>query len=139
MDVLILLALLSPAVLGAKVLHLVVTQRLMLSRRLARQWAEGVVLCACVGLPVFVFSLFVGFFPDEACTSPRGRSAESLARLDGTFFPRSVTCRWDDGSSTELIPMWVNPLIFASIAGVLVCTVLAGNAVIRKKETEDHE
>ncbi|MBA8827622.1 hypothetical protein FHX42_005018 [Saccharopolyspora lacisalsi] len=141
MEVLIAAAYFAPVVLVVKVFHLLLTQQLTLSRRPAGRWIEAAVLCACAGLTVFAFSPFIGFARStrEVCASSTGRGTDSFTGLDGTIFPRSFACRWDDGSSTELVPMWVNPLIFACIAGVVARAALAVDAVVRRKGADDHE
>ncbi|GAB3497036.1 hypothetical protein [Amycolatopsis cihanbeyliensis] len=128
-------------VLTGKAVHLLATRRPMVARTPALKWGEGAVLCACAGLPIYVFSLFVGFgqSSSEACAAQSGRRAGAYVGYEESLFPRSGLCHWADGTSTDLVPVWVNPLIFSCIAGAVLCAAFAIRAAVRQKETLEHE
>jgi hypothetical protein len=41
------------------------------------------------------------------------------------MFPISQKCRWNDGTTTELVPSYVNPLLFTLLALAVLFLVLA--------------
>jgi len=51
--------------------------------------------------------------------------------LSGHFIPLAHQCLYTDGTSRELVPVWVNPLFFASLAATLVLILLAMRAANR--------
>lgn len=99
------------------------------SRLLAVAW-----FCACAGGLVHLWYLFIGFAQgtDEVCAAYTGRAADAFTGLDETAFPRSYVCRWADGSTTDLVPWWVNPVLFLTIAAVAGCTAAAVAIAVRR-------
>lgn len=69
---------------------------------------------------VYAFGLSTGFYildPDQMCASAAGHDpAGAWAGLDFSAFPLRNTCRWNDGTTYELVPGWVNPLSYALLA-----------------------
>ena len=61
---------------------------------------------------------------DEYC-------GEHVRKLSWHFFPLTHQCLYTDGTSRELVPVWVNPLFSASLAAALVLIVLAMRAANR--------
>jgi hypothetical protein len=51
--------------------------------------------------------------------------------LSWHFIPLTHQCSYTDGTSRELVPVWVNPLFFASLAATLVLILLAMRAANR--------
>jgi hypothetical protein len=46
-------------------------------------------------------------------------SAHPLAKypnLEGSLLPLSARCNWADGTSTQLVPAWVNPAFFTFLS-----------------------
>ena len=42
-----------------------------------------------------------------------------------TWLPLRHLCNWDDGTSTDLVPVYVNPILFVCLAATVICMVLA--------------
>jgi hypothetical protein len=53
--------------------------------------------------------------------------------IQDQFFPLSLTCRWQDGTSTQQVPPIVNPLIFLLFAAAVVLVVLGLRAMARDR------
>ncbi|MCU7724320.1 hypothetical protein ODJ79_11390 [Actinoplanes sp. KI2] len=51
--------------------------------------------------------------------------------LSWHLIPLTHQCQLTDGTSRELVPVWVNPLVFVSLAATLVLVVLAMRAANR--------
>jgi TRAP-type mannitol/chloroaromatic compound transport system permease large subunit len=51
----------------------------------------------------------------------------------GSFFPPSEKCRWKDGTTTELVPSFVNPLMLTLL---VLGVVLLGIALVAVFRTE---
>jgi hypothetical protein len=51
--------------------------------------------------------------------------------LSSHFVPLTHQCLYTDGTSRELVPVWVNPLLFVSLAATLVLILLAMRAANR--------
>lgn len=51
--------------------------------------------------------------------------------LSWHFIPLTPQCSFTDGTSRELVPVWVNPLFFVSLAATLVLVLLAMRAANR--------
>ncbi|SFT61878.1 hypothetical protein SAMN04487904_104344 [Actinopolyspora lacussalsi subsp. righensis] len=95
----------------------------------------GVWSCAAI---IFLFLAFLDYVwgglraitvPDagEVCLSlpregPRGGGFE---RIDYGTFPPSAECVWANGNTSDLVPSYVAPLLYAFLAGAVVCAVVA--------------
>ena len=42
-----------------------------------------------------------------------------------TWLPLRHMCNWDDGTSTDLVPVYVNPILFVCLAAAVICMVPA--------------
>lgn len=120
--------------LATKVVHLLVTRRWFFSRDSAGPWRglELIALSLSAGLPSYAAGLLGGFNTDgshAACVRAAGNPMRdegpqgNLTLVEG-FLPLSRDCRWSDGTHIELVPVWVNILVFAALAGIAVGTVL---------------
>lgn len=74
-----------------------------------------------------------GFYildPDQMCAASGADGDHVVTRMT---LPVSVQCVTDQGVGTELVPVWVNPVVFAGLA-VCVLAVWAGvSAAIRRR------
>ncbi|MEV0170351.1 hypothetical protein AB0I00_04355 [Streptomyces sp. NPDC050803] len=73
----------------------------------------------------YAWGVMSGFYildPDQMCAAQGVRGDHVVTR--GTL-PVSAQCVTSDGVGTELVPDWVNPVIFAGLA-LLVLSVMAG-------------
>lgn len=121
-----------------KLLHLLTTFQLTVSRRRPWAWAEGAALCVCVALLTYAFGAFSGVIDEgEFCAVKAGRDRpDSIVRNE---FPLSTECRWSDGFSVELVPAWINPVLFACLAGVALCVAMAVRAAVEENKEFVHE
>lgn len=91
---------------------------------------------------VYVAGVWSGHFVDSRawdriCTARPLDAADPYGRVD--WFPLVQQCRWRDGTTTDLVPPWVNPLLFSLLALAFVCLVLAARtAVGRPRELRNH-
>jgi hypothetical protein len=88
--------------------------------------AVGTFLLAVVAwVAGLVSGKLLSFRPaDEYC-------GEHVKALSWHFIPLTHQCSFTDGTSRELVPSWVNPLFFVSLAATLVLIVLAMRAANR--------
>ncbi|MFE9534945.1 hypothetical protein [Streptomyces sp. NPDC006691] len=124
-----------PAVflLGAKLAHLLATRRLWLSPRGARPGLELTVLSVCVAVAAYVPGLWIGFSTKgraEACVRALGNPMRdegpaSDPTVVERLFPLSRECRWGNGTRIDLVPLWLNAVICAALAGMVIGCVLA--------------
>ncbi|MBN3931992.1 hypothetical protein IQ279_20570 [Streptomyces verrucosisporus] len=91
------------------------------------QWALGAALCYCAALLCYGWGAFSGFTKTgEACAVDAGKPP--TARPDSISqdaFPLSTVCRWEDGTEVDIVPLFVNPVVLALVAGAVVCLVYA--------------
>ncbi|WP_326785742.1 hypothetical protein [Streptomyces sp. NBC_00151] len=141
---------LAPAVLVAFVLFVLVAARCM--RRLSApevvglerttwRWTGGALLGVLVTLLVYATGALAGFTQAaEICAIQAGRGPSSRpVSITESAFPPAHVCRWTDGTTVDLVPAWVGPLLYAGLAGVVVCSVLAVRAAAKRKKEFVHE
>ncbi|WP_129669608.1 hypothetical protein [Phytoactinopolyspora endophytica] len=116
-----------------KVLHSAVTLRLMVSDKEQFRWLEGAILFSSVGYAVYGWGLMVGFDtrPYRPCMSANPAPGGQPARIEDSLLPVSHRCVWADGTTIDLVPLWMNLTVFTCIAGTAVCFALAIYAVLR--------
>lgn len=128
-----------PLLLGAamlisvgKALHVLLSRRS--GRRAPVRLVAAAWVFACTGPSVFLVYDFIGFArpADEVCADWTGKDPDAYVGLQETRFPRSFVCRWTDGTTTDLIPAWVNPVLFLAIAGVAGCLGAASVIAVRR-------
>ncbi|AUG79441.1 Putative integral membrane protein [Kitasatospora sp. MMS16-BH015] len=103
-----------------------------------RRWGHGpfAVMAASVAYTAYGLGLFSGPLwqePDEYCGLVRGVPGDRVVSHEA--LPVSVQCMTQDGHGTELVPVWVNPLIYAGLAGAVAVVVLWIRAVARRRTT----
>ncbi|GGR39608.1 hypothetical protein [Streptomyces roseolus] len=101
------------------------TRRPVLSGRLPR--FTTCVLAAVLGgagaYGAYSWGVMSGFHvldPDQMCASKGARGDHVVTRWT---LPLSTRCVTSDGAGTELVPDWVNPVIFMGLALLLVALV----------------
>jgi hypothetical protein len=67
--------------------------------------------------------------PEKLCVGIRVRPPGTSQDL----FPLSYQCLGQDGTHTELVPTWINPLIFTLVAFAVVLFALGVNAAEPKQ------
>jgi hypothetical protein len=53
-----------------------------------------------------------------------GTALAEIGGLTESFFPLSNECHWTNGTSTELVPAWINLLLFTLIGATVIFFVL---------------
>ncbi len=48
------------------------------------------------------------------------------------WLPLRHICHWEDGTATDLVPIYINPILVTSLVGTVVCMVMAFRARRRK-------
>lgn len=86
----------------------------------------GGCLALILATVTYIYGVWTGHFfelraTDEYCADKPLASPPT----SWTWFPLKHLCRWNDGTSTSLVPAYVNPLLFACLATALVCMTLA--------------
>ncbi len=81
------------------------------------------IVYAAIAYAIGFVSDFYVLDPDQLCASQAGfysgtsgPSDSSWRGIDDSFLPLSHLCRWNDGTTYELVPPWVNPLFFTFLA-----------------------
>ncbi|MFI8498015.1 hypothetical protein ACIGFK_05875 [Streptomyces sp. NPDC085524] len=131
----VLLALPAVAFALVKAVHLAVTRRPGMSRTAAGQWSEAAMVCLSLAVIAFAWGNLRGFSsrPTRPCldalTAQHGpqshRTPDADIKIDQSYFPVSTECTFPGGVRVEVVPIWVNPLLMASLAGIAYCTVRA--------------
>ncbi|MEW2130792.1 hypothetical protein [Streptomyces sp. NPDC005435] len=91
------------------------------------------VLTATTAFGAYGYGLGCGFYfldPDQMCAA-MGIPGDTI--VTHTRLPVGAECVTDSGRATELVPSWVNPLVFTCLA---LCAVAVGAAVagaVRKR------
>lgn len=89
--------------------------------------ALGLVKAATVtGTLCYLFGFFQVFFAFPAKACPDFRGSSSTVHLDSYtsgLLPPHATCRWEDGSTKDILTVWVNPLLFTCAAVLIGCSV----------------
>ncbi|MFE6691655.1 hypothetical protein ACFVFQ_34940 [Streptomyces sp. NPDC057743] len=99
-----------------------ILSRSWLSVRVSR-WVEGA-FCGLLGtISMYAWGVFEGspFDIEETCRLNHGQQWDPDAAGPGSLFPLSNKCN----ATYELVPAYVNPLIYLGIATVVVCLGMA--------------
>lgn len=84
--------------------------------------AFALATCCCpIGI---VAGDFTVLRPEQVC-------GDQVTRLSQHLIPLSNRCIFANGTTRELVPAWVNPVVFVSLAGAVVLLILAIRAAIR--------
>lgn len=87
------------------------------------------VLAAAAALGAYAYGVMQGFYildPDQMCAAAGARGDFVVTRME---LPVSVQCVTSAGEGTELVPGWVNPVVFG---GLPLCVVALGTAVLQR-------
>ncbi|MER7823762.1 hypothetical protein ABTX85_14490 [Streptomyces sp. NPDC096097] len=101
-------------------------------------WGKGLALSVAVAVPTFITGAMAGFTQvGETCGVEAGKArADSVAQ---TRFPLSTVCGWRDGTTLDLVPAWVNPVLYLCAAAAVVCIFMALRAAIKNKKELVHD
>ncbi len=151
---LLLLLSLSPFVAFLLLVFMSVHMMATGTRRPARSWAEGAVISACLAYLTYAWGSFHKFtFPEagETCSSAvsavsgRQTGLGEFLGVEYGLFPLKAECKWAGGGSFDLVPAYVNPLLYTFLAAVVACVAAAlyfrlrGSRVPTKKESGSGE
>lgn len=151
MEILFLGLLLSPFVVFVLLVFTIVHVSVTGTDRPVRSWVEGAVISTCLAYLMYAWGSFHKFtFPevDETCNSAeRGHESDSgeFLRVEYGLFPPKAECKWSGGGSFDLVPVYVNPLLYAFLAAMVLCVVAAvyfrlkGSRGSTKRESGRHE
>ncbi|WP_433295605.1 hypothetical protein ACQP2F_36240 [Actinoplanes sp. CA-030573] len=101
------------------------------------RYGLGAFLSLIGALAAYVYAILAGHFydlrpADEFCT---GKTLASRP-LEWSLFPPSQRCRWSDGTTSNLVPWYLNVLLFGLLGLAAVLTVLAIRARLRPLRTK---
>ncbi|WP_043265904.1 hypothetical protein [Streptomyces sp. CT34] len=127
--------------LVVKVVHLLAARRAWFSRHKPWRGVELTVLSASAGLWAYVPGLWIGFDMDGSTApclraldfSMRDEAPGGDLRVVERMLPLSRECRWDDGTHLELVPVWLNVVILAALAGVILGITLTVYNLLRHR------
>ncbi|MFC4501830.1 MULTISPECIES: hypothetical protein [Streptomyces] len=106
----------------------------------ARGWSPGgglrlpdattctlvMVMAGAAALGAYAWGVMSGFYildPDQMCAARGAAGDHVVTRMS---LPVSAQCVTDDGRGTELVPDWVNPVVYA---GLTLCALAFGAAI----------
>ncbi|MFF7635113.1 hypothetical protein ACFZB9_18450 [Kitasatospora sp. NPDC008050] len=94
--------------------------------RSARYYLIGAVLAPPAAVATYLHGLWSGHFLDLRGRMSYCGPGEPATRPEFQgWVPLSHQCRWRDGSATELVPGYVNPVIVGCLVAMVVLLVLA--------------
>ncbi|MEU9855369.1 hypothetical protein [Streptomyces sp. NPDC047974] len=111
------------------------TRQPLLARRLPRgtTCALAAVLGGAMAYAAYSWGALSGAYildPDQTCASKGARGDYIVTRWT---LPLSTRCVTADGAGTELVPVWVNPVIFTGLAFLLAAVVTGVLAGVRRR------
>ncbi|NEB04489.1 hypothetical protein [Streptomyces sp. SID13726] len=97
-------------------------------------WASAALLGVVFPL-VYAVGVLSGFTRSETiCAIQAGKGPSNRPQsITESAFPLSHVCRWSDGTTVDLVPAAINPLLYACLAGTALCSVLAVRATVRRR------
>jgi hypothetical protein len=99
----------------------------------------GSILSLLAGLVTYVIGAWDGHLFDLRAENTFCTAKPFAGDAGGSFFPPGQKCRWSDGTTTELVPSFVNPLMFTLLAIGIVLLVLTLVTVFRSDEEKTVE
>lgn len=94
--------------------------------RSARYYVIGAVLAPLAAVTTYLHGLWSGHVLDLRGRTSYCGSGEPASRPEFQgWVPLSHQCRWRDGSATELVPGYVNPVVVGCLVAMVVLLVLA--------------
>jgi hypothetical protein len=104
--------------------------------RTRTRYVSGTLLALLAAAAFYVHGVWVGHFLDLTPTSDYC-AAKPLAfpATSWTWFPLTHRCRWNDGTTTDLVPWYVNVLVFACLGAAVTFVVLAIRGARRNRTT----
>ncbi len=78
----------------------------------------------CAATTVYSIGVWTSGFFDFAA-SPCGGKLPANPAFQSSWLPLANSCRYADGTSTNLVPGFVIPIVFTWLAAAAICVVLA--------------
>jgi hypothetical protein len=98
--------------------------RRLIPRRRSVAWTQAAVAMLCAAATVYSIGVWTGGFFDFD-SSPCADKLPANPAFQSNWFPLSYSCHYLDGSaSPELVPSYVNPVVFTCLAGAAICIAL---------------
>jgi hypothetical protein len=83
-------------------------------------------LLTAVAVTTYAHGVWVGRFLELRATNEYCDDRPlAFPATDWSWVPLRHHCRWADGSRTDLVPAYVNPLVGVALLGALICVVCA--------------
>ncbi|MEU9401613.1 hypothetical protein [Streptomyces sp. NPDC048242] len=98
-----------------------------------------VLLASATAFGAYGYGVGRGFYlldPDQKCAAMGLRGDDIVTHL---ALPVGAECVTDNGVATELVPSWVNPLVYVSLAAAAVAATAWVAAWLRRAEEEGEE
>jgi hypothetical protein len=91
------------------------------------------VMAGAAALGAYTWGLWSGFYlldPDQMCAARGLRGDRIVTRAT---LPVSAQCVTSDGVGSELVPGWVNPVVFAGLTLFVLALVAGAHAAVRRR------
>lgn len=92
-----------------------------------------VLLAGTAAAGAYAWGVMQGFYildPDQMCAAAGADGDHVVTRMT---LPVSVRCVTEQGTGTELVPGWVNPVVFAGLAVCVLAVWVGVSAAIRRR------
>lgn len=126
----------SAFVLIIKAASLAVTDRRLPANRVTA-WLEAAILLLCIAFIVYATGMwtapFVDFSGENICTE---RPLRDFRAVSQNYFPLEYLCHWNDETTTDSVPAYVNPIVFACLTGIVFCIAMAIRSARRRRAQE---
>ncbi|MFD5782981.1 hypothetical protein [Streptomyces sp. NPDC126933] len=98
-------------------------------------------LSISVAVPVYLMGAFAGFTQAaKICGVESGKGPSNRPdSITQDLFPPSTVCGWNDGTSVDLVPSWIGPVLFVCAAAAVVCAAMALRAAVKQKKELVHD
>ncbi|GAA1012709.1 hypothetical protein Aple_014620 [Acrocarpospora pleiomorpha] len=86
----------------------------------------GLLLALVAAAVTYLYGFWVGGFLELRATSEYCADKPlAFPATSWSWVPLRHQCRWSDGGATDLVPWYVNPVVFSCLGVAAVCMVLA--------------
>jgi hypothetical protein len=97
------------------------------------RFALGAFFSLVAALATYLGAIWLGHFydlrpADEYCTG----AVLASRPLEWTLFPPTNRCRWSDGTTSDLVPLYLKVLLFGLLGLAAILTALAIRARLRR-------
>ncbi|MEU6371302.1 hypothetical protein ABZ876_37925 [Streptomyces sp. NPDC046931] len=103
-----------------------------------RSCALVTVMAGAAALGAYAYGVMSGFYildPDQMCAAAGAAGDRVVTRMT---LPVSAQCVTPEGEGTELVPSWVNPVVFAGLAACVLAVGAGLSSGIRQHADRRH-